>query len=197
MRRKLNAYIRFALPNVRSNACNVILNRDILNFVEKTVFLGITLDSKLQWGPHLTSVAGRLSSAAYAVRKIRQLTDVDTARLVYFSYFHSIMSFGILLWGRAADIDSIFILQKRAVRAIYNLCRRESLRELFKKINIMTIPCQYIVYENIMHVRKNLHLFKKVGDRHNFNTRNRNKLDQPSFRLSKVHFFYGVLCKML
>ena len=95
--------IRFALPNVRSSACNVILNRDILDFVEKTVFLGITLDSKLQWGPHLTSLAGRLSSAAYAVRKIRQLTDVDTARLVYFSYFHSIMSYGILLWGRAAD----------------------------------------------------------------------------------------------
>ena len=113
--------IRFALPNVRSSACNVILNRDILEFVEKTVFLGITLDSKLQCGPHLTSLAGRLSSAAYAVRKIRQLTDVDTARLVYFSYFHSIMSYGILLWGRAADIDSIFILQKRAVRAIYNL----------------------------------------------------------------------------
>ena len=32
--------IRFALPNVRSSACKVILNRDILDFVEKTVFLG-------------------------------------------------------------------------------------------------------------------------------------------------------------
>ena len=45
-----------------------------------------------------------------------------------------------------------------------------------------------------MHVRKNLHLFKKVGDRHNFNTRNRNKLDQPSFRLSKVHTSFMGYC---
>ena len=118
-------------------------------------------------GTYIISIAGRLSSAAYAVRKIRQLTDVETARLVYFSYFHSIMSYGILLWGRAADIESIFILQKRAVRAIYNLHRRESLRELFKRINIMTVPCQFI-YENIMYVRKNLHLFIKIIYSHNF-----------------------------
>ncbi|KAI8439072.1 hypothetical protein MSG28_012937 [Choristoneura fumiferana] len=43
--------------------------------------IGITLDSKLQWGPHVTAIAGRLSSAAFAVWKIRQLTDVATARL--------------------------------------------------------------------------------------------------------------------
>ncbi|KAJ8736617.1 hypothetical protein PYW08_007273 [Mythimna loreyi] len=177
--------IRFSLPNVKSSVCDIILNNEKLEFVDKTVFLGITLDLKLQWGPHLTSLAGRLSSAAYAVRKIRQLTDVDTARLVYFSYFHSIMSYGILLWGRAADIDSIFILQKRAIRAIYNLRRCDSLRELFKNINIMTVACQYI-YENIMYVRKNLHLFSKRGDRHNYVTRNRDQLVQPGFRLAKV-----------
>ena len=185
--------IRFALPNVKSSDCDIILNQEKLEFVDKTVFLGITLDSRLQWGPHLTSLAGRLSSAAYAVRKIRQFTDVDTARLVYFSYFHSIMSYGILLWGRAADIESIFILQKRAIRAIYELRRRDSLRELFKEINIMTVPCQYI-YENIMYVRKNRHLFSKRGDRHHYNTRNRDQLVQPGFRLAKVDSSFMGYC---
>lgn len=89
--------------------------------MNETVLLGIKLDSRLQWGHHLASFAGRLNSEAYyAVRKIRQFKDVETARLVYFSYFHSIIkSNGILLWGRAAEIKSIFILQKRAIRAIY------------------------------------------------------------------------------
>lgn len=185
--------IRFSLPNVKSSDCDIVLNGEKLEFINETVFLGITLDDRLQWGPHITSLIGRLSSAAYAVRKIRQLTDVDTARLVYFSYFHSIMSYGILLWGRAADMESVFVLQKRAVRAIYNLSRRESLRELFKQINIMTVPCQYI-YENIMYVRKNLHLFAKLSDRHNYNTRNRNKIAQPQFRLSKVHTSFMGYC---
>ena len=69
----------------------------------------------------------RLSSAAFAVKKIRSLTDVETARLVYFSYFHSIMSYGILLWG----IQPILVLQKRAIRAIYNLGPKASLRQKF------------------------------------------------------------------
>ena len=89
---------------------NLKLDGKKLDAITETVFLGITLDSKLQWGAHIRALSGRLSSAAYAVTKIRQLTDIATARLVYFAYFHSIMSYGVLLWGSAADVDSIFIL---------------------------------------------------------------------------------------
>lgn len=176
--------IRFSLPNVKKNNIQLILGQEKLELVESTKFLGITVDSRLQWGPHIESLAGRLSSAAYAVRKIRELTDVATARLVYFSYFHSIMSYGIILWGRAADVNSIFILQKKAIRAIYKLKSRESLRELFKSIKIMTFTCQYI-YENIMYVRKNLGDFPKIC--HELNTRNKDKLLTPLLRLSKTN----------
>lgn len=177
--------IKFKLHNVKKDESNIILNNSSLEFVADTVFLGITIDSTLQWGPHISALAGRLSSAAYAIKKIRRLTDVGTARLVYFSYFHSIMSYGILLWGRAADIETVFVLQKRAIRAIYDLRCRESLRELFKEIGILTVAGQYI-YENIMYVRKNLSLFLRGCDRHTYNTRNKNKLAMQRFRLSKV-----------
>ncbi|GBP79498.1 hypothetical protein EVAR_59172_1 [Eumeta japonica] len=88
--------------------------------------VGITLDNRLQWSPHINKLAKRLSSAAYAVKKMRNLSDVETARLVYFGGFHSLMSYGILLWGNSADIHRIFVLQKRAVRAIYKLGPRAS-----------------------------------------------------------------------
>ena len=126
--------IKFTLPNVKHLGPNIELNNEMLEASTSTLFLGITLDSKLQWGAHITYLSARLSSAAYAIRKVRGLTDVDTARLVYFSYFHSVMSYGILLWGRAADIQCIFVLQKRAIRAIYQLGTRVSLREKFKEI---------------------------------------------------------------
>ncbi|GBP64379.1 Zinc finger MYM-type protein 1 [Eumeta japonica] len=62
---------------------------------------------------------------------MRNLSDVETARLVYFGCFHGLMSYGILLWGNAADIHRIFVLQKRTVRAIYKLGPRASLRNKF------------------------------------------------------------------
>lgn len=183
--------IKFTLPNVRLINTQLLLNDEIVNFVNDTVFLGITVDSKLQWGPHISKLASRLSSAAYAIRRIRQLTDVATAKLVYFSYFHSIMSYGILLWGKAADINTIFVLQKRAIRSIYGMGSRESLRQCFKDSNILTVTSQYI-YENIMYTRKNLASFKKLKDCTSRNLRNINKLILPKCRLHKIsNSFYG------
>ncbi|CAK1579780.1 unnamed protein product [Parnassius mnemosyne] len=188
--------VNFTMPNVRQIDTHITMNDESVQIVDTTVFLGMTLDSKLQWGSHISALAGRLSSAAYAVRKIRSLTDEKTARLVYFSYFHSVMSYGLMLWGSAADIETIFILQKRAIRAIYSLRPRDSLRELFKEINILTVACQYI-YDNVLYVRKNLDLFKKNSDVHNYNTRNKNKLVVPKLRLHKVgNSFVGNSIKM-
>lgn len=189
--------LKFSLQNVKSTDTNNIKLNDVtLEYVNKTMFLGLTIDSKLQWGPHILCLTKKLSSAAFAVRKIRDLTDVKTARLIYFSNFHSHMSYGILLWGRAADINIIFILQKRAIRAMYNLSSRTSLRQLFKEINIMTVPGQYI-YENIMYVRKNIHRFTKNKDIHSVNTRNKNKLAIEKYRLSKTSKCYiGVGVRM-
>ena len=188
--------VKFTMPNVKQVDTHIVMNDETVQIVDTTVFLGITLDSKLQWGSHITALAGRLSSAAYAVRKIRSLTDEETARLVYFSYFHSVMSYGLMLWGSAADIETIFILQKRAIRAIYGLRPLDSLRELFKEINILTVASQYI-YDNILYVRKNLDLFQKKSDVHNYNTRNKNKLVVPMLRLHKVgNSFVGNWIKM-
>ncbi|CAH2104083.1 unnamed protein product [Euphydryas editha] len=186
--------IKFSSPNVRQVDMQPELNGDKLNLVNSTVFLGITIDPKLQWGPHICRLADKLSSAAYAVKKIRLLTDVDTARLVYFSYFHSLMSYGILLWGNAANINTIFILQKRAIRYIYKMKCKESLREKFKEINILTFASQYI-YENIMYIRKNRHLFVSRSDHalNNVTLRNGHKLALPKCRLSKKsRFFIGM-----
>lgn len=182
---KKTKYVRFSLPNVKKVDTQIIIKDGLIDKDVTTVFLGITLDSNLQWGPHITKLEKRLSSAACAVKKIRHLTDVSTARTVYFSYFHSIMSYGILLWGNAADINSIFVLQKRAVRAIYKLGPRESLRDKFKEINILTVTSQYI-YENLVYAKKNVDFSLRHSDIHVHNTRNKNKIIIPASRLSKI-----------
>jgi len=177
--------IKFTTPNVKQVETNVQIGGVELDLVKSTVFLGITIDDKLQWGPHIEKLSGRLSSAAYAVKKIRMLTDVETARMVYFSYFHSIMFYGILLWGSSADLNTIFVLQKRAIRAIYKLGPRISLREKFKEIDILTVASQFI-YENLLYVKKNINNFKKYSDIHSFNTRNKDDLVIHSTRLHKI-----------
>ncbi|CAG9785865.1 unnamed protein product [Diatraea saccharalis] len=54
------------------------LNYDVNNSIARVVHW-------FNWGPHIDKLSRRLRSAAYAVMKIRRVTDIDTARLVYFS----------------------------------------------------------------------------------------------------------------
>lgn len=188
--------LRFSLCHSSIRNANLTLNGESLEIVDRTVFLGFTIDAKLQWGAHLASLSGRLSSAAYAVRQIRRLSNIETARLVYFSYFHSLLSYGILLWGNAADIGAIFVLQKRAIRSIYNLNSRESLRKRFREFNILTVASQYI-FDNLLYIHKNKNTYLINSDIHLYNTRNRNKFVMPRYRLCKTSkSFIGLGIKM-
>ena len=68
----------------------------------------------------------------------------DVVRMIYFSYFHSVMKHGIIFWGNSSHSDKVFRIQKRALRIIYGRRKRESCRPLFKKLEILTLTREYI-----------------------------------------------------
>ncbi|GBP62951.1 Probable RNA-directed DNA polymerase from transposon BS [Eumeta japonica] len=63
--------VKFSLPDFKLIDTNVMFKNEELNIVDSTLFLGLTLDSKLRWNSHITRLAERLGSAAYAVKRIR------------------------------------------------------------------------------------------------------------------------------
>jgi hypothetical protein len=54
-------------------------------------------------------------------------------KIIYFSYFHSVMTYGIIFGGNSADRNNVFKLQKRAIRLITDSSNRTSCHILFKK----------------------------------------------------------------
>ena len=60
----------FRTPNPKIVKVDVLLNGDPVDPVDSTAFLGIIIDSKLQQGPHIHRLANRLSSAAFAIKKL-------------------------------------------------------------------------------------------------------------------------------
>jgi hypothetical protein len=67
-------------------------------------------------------------------------------RLFYFAHVHSIMSYGIIFWGDSSHIHKVFILQKKIIRIISNTRPRDFCREVFRKMEIMTVYSQYILF---------------------------------------------------
>lgn len=125
-------------------------------------FLGLTLDSNVNWKSHVQTLCSKLSSAAYALRKLRPLISHKILKQVYFAHFHSVMSYGVILWGNSTDSHRAFILQKRALRIIDEAKPRTSCRSVFKKHSIMTIYSLYI-FEVLKYVREHLVSFSRCS----------------------------------
>ena len=109
--------------------------------------------------------------------------SLQAHKTIYFSYFHSTMSYGIIFWDNCYASNDIFKLQKRTIRILANKTRYDSCRPLFEQLQILTLPSQYI-YSMLMFVVKNRNLFVSNSEIHNLNTRTKNNLHLPSLNLS-------------
>jgi hypothetical protein len=79
------------------------------------------------------------------MRAVKPSLSQDWLRMVYYSYFHSIMTYGLIFWGDTHYSNIIFRLQKSIIRIIVGIRGRDSCREHFKKLKILPLQSQYIL----------------------------------------------------
>jgi hypothetical protein len=109
-----------------------------------TKFLGIHHDNHLNWKDCIDQIIPKLSAACYAVRQLYHFVNQNTLKLIYFAYFHSIVKYGIIFWGNSSNSRKIFTLQKKIIRIMVVAHSRTSCRSLFKNLEILPVPSQYI-----------------------------------------------------
>ena len=151
---------------------NIIYGNKKIATVNSTKFLGITLDNTLSWRAHIDAITSKLSSDGFALRIIKPLSSLESLRMVYFSHFHSIMTYGIIFWANSYYSNVIFKLQKRVIRIITGIRNRESCREHFKTLKILPLQSQYIL-SLLLSVIDNVDHFKRNFEVHHINTRNK------------------------
>ena len=78
-----------------------------------TKFLGITLESTLSWKTHIDTTVPKLSSATFAIRTVKPYLSQDSLKMIYYSYFQCIMTYGIILGGNSHYSNTIFRLPKK------------------------------------------------------------------------------------
>jgi hypothetical protein len=160
-------------------------NKDISKSSE-IKFLGLIIDEKLSWNQHIDQLAAKLCSACYAVRNLKYIVTQSTLRMIYHACIHSILSYGLIFWGRSSNANKIFVLQKKIVRIIANLGIRESCRNAFKNMQIMTLYSQYML-SLLLFIVNNKHLFTSNNEIHKHRTRNNNNLHLPTVNIAKFH----------
>jgi hypothetical protein len=92
------------------------------------------------------------------------------------------MSYGLVFWGNSYHSNTVFKLQNRIFRIMVGIRDRESCREYYRKLKILTLQSHYIYLLSLFVINNRQH-FKINSDIHIINTRNNLDLHYPQSHL--------------
>ena len=102
--------------NLDLNICGKIIKQ-----VKETKFLGVIIDEKLTWIPHVDYLAKKLKSCVGIINRIRDSIPTSMHKSIYHTLFESHLSYGITVWGGISKnrLKSLFTLQKQCIRILF------------------------------------------------------------------------------
>jgi len=154
--------------------------------VNQAVFLGLTLDSNLHWGPYIKTIESKLSSALYDLRRVSNMLPKDSLKTLYYSLVYSKLQYSIMHWGNkstyAYKIDRLIKQQNKAI-CIINKNKSTSLvdplyaaSKVLKFHDVVKLEMLKLMYDynNSSLPEPLMNIFKDNKTIHNYNTRHAN-----------------------
>ena len=88
---------------------------ELIELKNTVKFLGIYIDSKLDWHDHIKFIKNKLSSGNYAINRIKHLLSHKHLITLYYSLIYPYLDYGIILWGstHTSYLKQIQIMQKK------------------------------------------------------------------------------------
>lgn len=169
-------YFRQRLP--APNNLNVKFNMQSIDEVDNCKFLGLYIDDKMTWKPHIEQLCKRVSRSVYALHTLARKINSSALLIAYHGLVASILRYGIIFWGNSTDKDLAFKAQKRCIRAMFGLKSTESCVPFFKKHSLLPLPSLYI-FEVAVFVKQNPHLFTLASTVSNRTQRDKSRLYIP------------------
>ena len=85
----------------------------LINEVTNIRFFGLELDNNMNWKNHVAKILPKLIRACYAVRAMYSFSSMNTLKMIYFAYFHSVINYGIIFWGNSSESNKIFLVKRK------------------------------------------------------------------------------------
>lgn len=143
-------------------------------------YLGLIIDDKLDWTPHVTKIQNKVLSMNFALKRIRYCIAERTAWMLYFAFAHSHFCYMIVFWSSASVslLSRLARTQNKIVKTIRLQPYLFPTVRLFST-NILPIVAlakfeSFLLIHKIMLGYLNCILeFQQISDIHSYNTRSR------------------------
>ena len=158
------------LFNYIQNFEGVSYEGNYIKFVQSTKILGLYVDSNLKWKTHCEQLCQKLNRSLFALRRLKNMCDFTTLKMIYHAYFDATLKYGIIFWGNSTDSRKIFTIQKKAVRTILGMKSRDSCRTKFQEYKISTVTNLFI-NQCLIYMFHNNKSFQCSVEVHDYSTR--------------------------
>ena len=195
---KSNFVIFSRSPNFYPWFTEIISERGIIKRTRFTKYLGINVDETLSFKDHVKSVSKILSRNLGIMRKLKHIFPPNVLRLLYFSLIHPYILYCSSIWlGTFPSIvHPIRVIQNNAIRVFCGVGNQESLRSMYRDLNIMPAAGLRDFYTLIFiyrYYRGSLPdcftgIFCERSDVHHHNTRIRGNTEVPRLVSSRSSF---------
>ena len=161
-------------------------------------FLGVFFDPQLNFNFHVKSITSKLSKALYMLRSTKNFLPQKARKAVYYTLFHCHLIYCLPIWSStsSSNINTVSILQKKAVHIVVLEKYNAHTQPIFKKLKILPLD-KLISYFNLQLMQKFKQGFLPIsfnqtwsdnrvrrGDQFEISLRNENLLNIPFARLS-------------
>lgn len=105
------------------SALNIVIQNQNVQRVEFHKYLGVVFDFNMKWDEHIDNIIKRTKYLIFIFAKIKKIMDVKTLMIIYYAFFHSIITYGIIAWRGAYKnvLNLIQRIQTRMLRIIVHL----------------------------------------------------------------------------
>jgi hypothetical protein len=185
---KKTNYILFQNGNKKINNNGLTINIDGTNIdqVGSTKFLGVVINSKLNWNNHIKIICNKISKNTGIILRTRNNLTHETLLMLYRSLIQPYIEYCNIIWaaGESTSLANLFRKQKKAIRAITFAKRNAHTGQIFKQLLIPTLyevnkyqtSCFVFKSVNNMLPPQFCNLFISNEDIHQHNTRNKDKI---------------------
>lgn len=192
-------YVLFHPPQKKIKHTLIVkISSQIIKRESSVKYLGIIIDSHLNWKQHIHELSKKISRGVGIISKVRYFLPINVLIQLYYSLIYPFLIYGLLVWGNTyeSSLRPVIVLQKKALRRITFSKPDEPSNPLFSTLRILKLidliylfNCNFMFefHHNLLPPRFD-NWFDLVSSKHNYNTRLAAK---TSFYLPCVRTNYG------
>ena len=189
---KFMVFSKLRKKKAKEKKFKININNYSIKQVNEMKYLGVILDTKLNWHNHIQYICSKLSKGAGIIYKLKNKVPQSVLLLLYNSLVDTYLRYGITSWGSAKTtaLAKLQNFQNKIVRYITHSSPLTDVTPHFKRLNILKIKDLHFLEVSKFMYRNTKHdlpssfdeYFRHIDHHHYTIARDRNTFTLPSPR---------------